>query len=313
MRARIFLDGSAGTTGLRIRELLAARADLDVQVLSEEARKDPAARRDALRAADLAILCLPDEAAREVAAWAEDAPVRLIDASTAHRVAEGWVYGLPELAPGQREAIAAAKRVSNPGCWPTGFLLLVRPLVDAGLLAPDAPLTVHGLSGYSGGGKPLIEKWEDPARGLLSLVYEAPYALAARHKHIAEMLRWSGLATEPQFVPAVGPFRCGMRVEIPLPAALLGATGADGKAIHEALRVRYQGEPHVRVLPIADAAALDERSFDPQACNGTDRVDLHVVPHASGHVLLVAILDNLGKGAAGAAVQNLELMLRGTR
>jgi N-acetyl-gamma-glutamyl-phosphate reductase len=277
MRARIFLDGSAGTTGLRIRELLAARADLDVQVLSEEARKDPAARRDALRAADLAILCLPDEAAREVAAWAEDAPVRLIDASTAHRVAEGWVYGLPELAPGQREAIAAAKRVSNPGCWPTGFLLLVRPLVDAGLLAPDAPLTVHGLSGYSGGGKPLIEKWEDPARGLLSLVYEAPYALAARHKHIAEMLRWSGLATEPQFVPAVGPFRCGMRVEIPLPAA------------------------------------LDERSFDPQACNGTDRVDLHVVPHASGHVLLVAILDNLGKGAAGAAVQNLELMLRGTR
>lgn len=313
MRARVFLDGSVGTTGLRIRELLAARADLDVQVLSEEARKDAGARRDALRAADVAILCLPDDAACEAAAWAEDATTRLIDASTAHRVADGWVYGLPELAPGQRDAIASAKRVSNPGCWPTGFLLLVRPLVDAGLLAADAPLTVHGLSGYSGGGKPLIEKWEDPARGLLSLVYEAPYALAARHKHIPEMLRWSGLAHEPQFVPAVGPFRCGMRVEVPLPAALLGATGADGKAIHEALRARYQGEPHVRVLPIADAAALDERSFDPQACNDTNRVDLHVVPHPSGHVLLVAILDNLGKGAAGAAVQNLELLLGGTR
>lgn len=313
MRARVFLDGSVGTTGLRIRERLEGRADLEVLVLSEAARKDAAARRDALRGADVAILCLPDDAAREAAAWAEDARVRLIDASTAHRVAEGWVYGLPELAPGQRETIAGAKRVSNPGCWPTGFLLLVRPLVDAGLLAPEAPLTVHGLSGYSGGGKPLIEKWENPARGLLSLRHEAPYSLAARHKHIPEMLRWSGLATEPQFVPAVGPFRCGMRVEVPLPAALLRARGADGKAIHETLRARYTGEAHVRVLPIPDAAALDERSLDPQACNDTDRVDLHVVPHPSGHVLLVAILDNLGKGAAGAAVQNLELMLGGTR
>jgi len=308
MRPRIFIDGSVGTTGLRIRELLGQRADLDVSVLSDEARKDPAARRDALRAADVAILCLPDDAAREAAAWAEGAPTRLIDASTAHRVADGWVYGLPELAPGQREAIAAAKRVSNPGCWPTGFLLLARPLLDAGLLAPDAPLTVHGLSGYSGGGKPLIEKWEDPARGLLSLVYEAPYSLAARHKHVPEMMRWSGLASEPQFVPAVGPFRCGMRVELPLPAGLLRG-GADGKAIWEALRARYENEPDVRVLPLAEAAALDERSFDPQACNDTNRVDLHVVPHASGHVLAVAILDNLGKGAAGAAVQNLDLML----
>jgi N-acetyl-gamma-glutamyl-phosphate reductase len=310
MRARVFIDGSVGTTGLRIRELLGARADLDVAVLSEEARKDPAARREALRGADVAILCLPDDAAREAASWAEGAPTRLIDASTAHRVAEGWVYGLPELAPGQRDAIRAAKRVSNPGCWPTGFLLLVRPLLDAGLVSRDAPLTIHGLSGYSGGGRPLIEKWEDPARGLLSLVYEAPYSLAARHKHIPEMVRWSGLATEPQFVPAVGPFRCGMRVEVPLHAALLGA-GADGKAVWDTLHTRYEGAPDVRVAPLADAAALDERTFDPQACNDTNRVDLHVVPHAAGHVLLVAILDNLGKGAAGAAVQNLDLMLEG--
>lgn len=310
MRPRIFLDGSVGTTGLRIRELLAERADLDVVVLSDEARKDPAARREALRAADVAILCLPDDAAREAAAWAEDAPTRIIDASTAHRVAEGWVYGLPELAPGQREAIAAARRVANPGCWPTGFLLLVRPLLDAGVIARDAPLTVHGLSGYSGGGKPLIEKWEDPARGLRSLVYEAPYSLGARHKHIPEMMRWSGLAAEPQFVPAVGPFRCGMRIEIPLHAALLRA-GADGKAVWNVLAARYDGEADVRVLPLADPATLDERSFDPQAANGTNRVDLHVVPHPSGHVLLVAILDNLGKGAAGAAVANLDLMLGG--
>jgi N-acetyl-gamma-glutamyl-phosphate reductase len=310
MRPRVFIDGSVGTTGLRIRELLAARSDLEVATLSEEARKDSAARRDALRAADFAILCLPDDAAREAATWAADAATRVIDASTAHRVAEGWVYGLPELAPGQREAIAAAKYVANPGCWPTGFLLLVRPLLDAGLVARDAPLTVHGLSGYSGGGRPLIEKWEDPARGLLSLPYEAPYSLAARHKHVPEMMRWSGLEREPMFVPAVGPFRCGMRIEIPLPAALL-RPGADGKAVWEALRARYESEANVRVLPIADAATLDERSFDPQACNGTDRIDLHVVPHASGHVLLVAILDNLGKGAAGAAVQNLDLMLGG--
>lgn len=313
MRARVFVDGSVGTTGLRIRERLAGRADLEVRVLSEEDRKDPGARRDALLGADITILCLPDDAAREAAGWAEGAPTRLIDASTAHRVADGWAYGLPELAPGQRAAIASAKRVANPGCWPTGFLLLVRPLVDSGLLAPDSPLTAHGLSGYSGGGKPLIERWEDPARGLLSLPYEAPYSLAARHKHIPEMLRWSGLAVEPQFVPAVGPFRCGMRVELPLPAGLLRASGADGKAIHETLRARYHSEPLVRVLPIADAATLDERSFDPQACNDSDRVDLHVVPHASGHVLLIAILDNLGKGAAGAAVQNLDLMLGAAR
>ncbi len=308
MRPRIFLDGSVGTTGLRIRELLDRRQDVVVATLSETERKDPAARRAAACAADVAVLCLPDDAARDAATWADDAPVRILDASTAHRVADGWVYGLPELARGQREAIRQAKRVSNPGCYPTAFLLLVRPLVDAGLLAPDAPLTVHALSGYSGGGKPLIGKWEDPANGLLALPYEAPYSLGARHKHVPEILRWSGLTTEPQFVPAVGPFRCGMRVEIPLHAALL-RTGTDGKTVWEALNARYAGEPYVRVLPLADAAALDERSFDPRACNDTNRIDLHVVPSAAGHLLLVAILDNLGKGAAGAAVQNLELML----
>ncbi len=308
MQPRIFLDGSVGTTGLRIRELLERRRDVELTALSESERKDPAARRAAVCAADIAVLCLPDDAAREAAAWADGAPVRLLDASTAHRVADGWVYGLPELAPGQREAIRAAKRVSNPGCYPTAFLLLVRPLVDAGLLAPDTPLSIHALSGYSGGGKPLIGKWEDPANDLLGLPYEAPYSLGARHKHVPEMLRWSGLATEPQFVPAVGPFRCGMRVELPLHAALLRA-GADGKTVWETLRARYENEPHVQVVPFADPARLDEQSFDPRACNDTNRIDLHVVSNAAGHLLLVAVLDNLGKGAAGAAVQNLELML----
>ena len=308
MRPRIFLDGSVGTTGLRIRELLESRQDVELTALSEAERKDPAARRTAVRAADVAVLCLPDNAAREAASWAEGASVRVLDASTAHRVAEGWVYGLPELAPGQPEAIQVAKRVSNPGCYPTAFLLLVRPLVDAGLLAPDAPLTVHALSGYSGGGKLMIGKWEDPANALLNLPFEAPYALGARHKHLPEMLRWSGLAAEPQFVPAVGPFRCGMRVELPLHAGLLRG-GADGKKVWDTLHARYDGERAVRVLPLVDAAALDERSFDPRACNDTNRIDLHVVPSVTGHLLLVAVLDNLGKGAAGAAVQNLELML----
>ena len=308
MRPRIFLDGSVGTTGLRIRELLEGRKDIEISTLSETERKDPAARRTAVCAADVAVLCLPDDAAREAAAWADDAAVRVLDASTAHRVADGWVYGLPELAPAQRDVIRSAKRVSNPGCYPTAFLLLVRPLVDAGLLGPDAPLTVHALSGYSGGGKPLIGKWEDPANRLLELPYEAPYSLGARHKHVPEMLRWSGLTTEPQFVPAVGPFRCGMRVELPLHAALL-RTGTDGKTVWETLRARYDGEPYVRVLPLGDAALLDDRSFDPRACNDTNRIDLHVAPNAAGHLLLVAVLDNLGKGAAGAAVQNLELML----
>jgi N-acetyl-gamma-glutamyl-phosphate reductase len=308
MRPRIFIDGSAGTTGLRIRELLAARDDLEVVALTEAERKHPAARREALRAAELAVLCLPDDAAREAAGWAEGSAVRLLDPSTAHRTAEGWVFGLPELEPGQRDAIVRARRVSNPGCYATGFLLLVRPLVDAGAIAPDAPLTVHALSGYSGGGKSLIAKWEDPASGLVGLPFEAPYSLASRHKHIAEMVRWSRLESEPQFVPAVGPFRCGMRVEIPLHAATLRG-GHDGKSIGEALHQRYRGEPFVRVAEIADAESLHDRSFDPQACNDTNRIDLHVVPHASGHVLLVALLDNLGKGAAGAAVQNLNLML----
>lgn len=306
MRPRIFIDGHVGTVGLRIREWLAGRRDLDVVTLPESQRKDDAARKAAARDADVAVLCLSDEMAREVAGW-DLGTTRLLDASTAHRVADGWTYGMPELAAGQRDAIRSAACVSNPGCWPTGVLLLVRPLLDAGLLPSSFPLTVHGLSGYTGGGKTLIEKWENPGDALLSLSFEAPYALERVHKHVPEMLRWSGLAREPHFVPAVGPFRCGMRIEIPLHAELLG--GAQGKAIWEAIAARYRGERFVRVAAWAEGVAPTERSLDPLAANDTNRIDLHVLPHPSGHVLLVAILDNLGKGAAGAAIQNLNLML----
>jgi N-acetyl-gamma-glutamyl-phosphate reductase len=311
MAARVYIDGHVGTTGLRIRQWLAGRTDVELLTLPEERRKDAAARRARLADADVAVLCLPDDAAREAAAWAGESGTRLIDASTAHRVADGWVYGLPELDAGRRDAIRAAERVSNPGCYASAFALLVRPLVDAGLLAPGAPLTIHALSGYTGGGRPLIERWEDAARGLGSLPYEAPYALDRVHKHIPEMVHHAGLAHAPQFVPAVGPFPCGMRVQVPLHATLLPGrgTGGAGKAVWEALHERYRGEPFVRVRPVAEPLAADEARFDPRACNDTNRMELHVLPHPSGHVLLIAILDNLGKGASGVAIQSLNLML----
>ena len=308
MAHRVYIDGHAGTTGLRIREWLAGREDLSLATLDEAQRKDPDARREQIAAADVAVLCLPDDAAREAADWAQASGTRVLDTSTAHRVAESWVYGLPELAPDQREAIAGAAQVSNPGCYPTGFILATRPLVDSGLLAIETPLVLHALSGYTGGGRPMIEKWEDPATGLDALSFEAPYALERVHKHIPEMIRYSGLQTEPQFLPAVGPFRCGMRVQIPLHADWLSA-GAQAKQIVETLETRYCDEPFVHVHPLAEAEASNEHTFDPRACNDTNRIELRVVAHPSGHVLLVAVLDNLGKGASGVAIQSLNLML----
>ncbi len=303
---KVFIDGQAGTIGLRIRELLVGRTYLTLLSIAPERRKDPSARAELLNTADVSILCLPDDAAREAVALLTNPNARIIDGSTAHRVAEGWIYGVPELASDQRQAIAQAKRVSNPGCYPTCVALLLRPLVDAGLLPPQSPLTVHALSGYSGGGHPLIEKWEAPGNGLLQLPYEAPYALERKHKHVPEMRHQARLTLEPYFVPAVGPFRCGMRVEIPLHAAWL-PPGTSADRLFEALRSRYQAERFVRVLR-ADSA-LTERDLDPRACNDSNRVELRVLSHPDGHVLLTAVLDNLGKGASGAAVQNLNLML----
>jgi N-acetyl-gamma-glutamyl-phosphate reductase len=308
MPPRIYIDGHAGTTGLRIREWLAPRRDIELLTLAEDERKDEGARRTLLRSADLAVLCLPEAAARDAVAWAEGAGTRIIDASTAHRVTEGWVYGLPELVPGQRQRISHATRVANPGCYASAFILLVRPLIDAGLLSADAPLTCHALSGYTGGGRQMIEKWEEPRAGLRSLVYEAPYALERIHKHVPEMIRYAGLQREPYFEPAVGPFRCGMRLQVPLHAGML-APGSDGGRLWDALHERYRDEAFVTLTPLAQSLHSDERSFDPQSCNDTNRIALHVVPHPSGHVLLMAVLDNLGKGASGAAIQSLNLML----
>jgi N-acetyl-gamma-glutamyl-phosphate reductase len=308
MAFKLYIDGQAGTTALRVRDWLAGRDDIEVVTLPEELRKDPDARKQALRDASIVLLCLPDDAARASAAWLADSPARILDASTAHRVADGWVFGLPELMAGQRERIAQARRVANPGCYASAVILLARPLVDGGLITPGTPLSIHALSGYSGGGRALIERWEDPKQGLLKLPYEAPYSIGKVHKHIPEIMRYAGLNVEPQFMPSVGPFRCGMRVAIMIPAQAL-PKASTARAMWETLTTRYESEPFVQVEPLTDASEADELTFDPQAHNGTNRISLRVLPHQSGHVALVARLDNLGKGAAGVAIQNLNLML----
>jgi len=308
MPPRVFIDGTHGTVGLRIRDWLNGRKDVSIVDVPESLRKDLSARRDAIESADLTVLCLPDAAARESAELAFASHKRVLDGSTAHRVSPGWVFGLPELTPNHRGEIAKAQAVANTGCWSAAVILLVRPLIDAGIVSKDIALSVHGLSGYSGGGKEMIAKWEDPHRGLLTHVYEAPYALDKVHKHVPEMKKFAGLTHDPAFVPAVGPFRCGMRVEIPLHSELVPGI-AGGKNIHESLVSRYKGERFVKVLPMPEPLGADESTFDPRACNDTNRIELRVIPHPSGHVLLVAVLDNLGKGAAGVAIQNLNLML----
>lgn len=306
-RPRVFIDGDSGTTGLQLRRLLEQRADLELLTIDPDLRKDPGARAARFSQSDLVILCLPDAAAIEAVEAICSERTRILDASTAHRVRAGWTYGLPELAPGQREAIREARRVANPGCYPTGIILLLRPLIDADLLSPEAPIAVHALSGYSGGGKALIERWESPSTGLLDLPFDAPYQLDGTHKHLPEITRYAGLSRPPHFVPAVGPFRQGMRILIALNQALLipGATEGD---VHAVLSERYRGESFVTVRPRGLGAEL-ELELDPRKCNGTNRIELAVIGNPLGHLLLVAILDNLGKGAAGAAVQNLNLML----
>jgi N-acetyl-gamma-glutamyl-phosphate reductase len=307
-KPRLFIDGHAGTTGLRIRDWLAARDDVELKTLDEEDRKSEEARRDAIREADLAILCLPDNAAEVAAKWGMESRTRILDASSSHRVADGWVYGLPELAPGQRDEIRDAQQVSNPGCYPSSFILLVRPLVDAGLLPADAPVSVNALSGYSGGGKLLIKRWESTDTGLQHHHFEAPYAIDQVHKHIPEMQRYSGLLKAPQFVPAVGPFACGMRVQVPIHQSLL-TLGVTGQDVWDVLAERYRGEPFVEVAPFTNGESMDEWSLDPTALNDTNRIRLHVFPNPAGHILLIGLLDNLGKGASGVAIQSLNLML----
>ncbi len=301
MKRAVYIDGEHGTTGLDIRERLAGRTELELVSLPRDRAKDAAAKRAIVNEVDVVILCLPDDAARETVSLIANERTRVIDASTAHRTAPGWVYGFPELTRGQREAIAKARRVANPGCYPTGFLALVRPLRERGILAAGAPLTVHAVSGYTGGGTKLIEAFE---RGGPAAFGE--YGLTLAHKHVPEMQQHGLLERPPLFAPSVGAFARGMLVNVPLPVA-----PAPGAALHAALAEHFAGEPLVTVRPLDDlAAARDGTYLEPEALNHTDRLELFVFANDRiGQALLVARLDNLGKGASGAAVQNLDLMV----
>jgi N-acetyl-gamma-glutamyl-phosphate reductase len=316
MKHRVFVDGQEGTTGLRIHEYLAARDDIEVLRIAPELRKDAAERARLLNAADVAFLCLPDAASREAAALITNPDTCLIDASTAHRTAPGWVFGLPELAAGQRAAIRASKRIANPGCHASAFILLLRPLVDAGVLPRAAAVTATSITGYSGGGKSMIADYEAAAAaapgGLAAqpnapLAAPRPYALTLAHKHLPEMKTHTGLTEPPVFMPIVGPFYKGLTVSVPLHQSQLGPS-VGAAELHAALSERYAGERFIRVMPLGDPATLAGGFFDVQACNDTNRVDLFVFA-SDTQVLLIARLDNLGKGASGAAVQAMNVHL----
>ena len=303
MTARIFIDGEAGTTGLQIRARLAARADIELVSLPDERRKDPQARAEMLNTADLAILCLPDAAAREAVSLIETPDVRVVDASTAHRTDPDWAYGLPEMGAGQPGRIAASKRVANPGCYPTGAILMVRPLVEADLLPADFPLTVNAISGYSGGGKSLIARFEETGGDAAQPFYV--YGLNLEHKHLDEMQVHGLLQHRPLFVPSVGRFRQGMIVQVPLQLWALPGSPKP-RDIHAALADRYRDQRFVSVAPLAEGPS----ELDPESLNGSNDLRIFVFGNEDQEqVLLAAVLDNLGKGASGAAVQNMNLML----
>jgi N-acetyl-gamma-glutamyl-phosphate reductase len=303
MAAKIFIDGEAGTTGLQLRERLAGRRDFELLSIAADKRKDKEERKRLLNAADVAILCLPDDAAKESVSLIENDTTRVIDASTAYRVADGWTYGFAEMDRDQSNKIAGAKQVSNPGCWPQGGIATLRPLVAAGLIPADFPIIAYGISGYSGGGRTMIEDYE--AKGEDANKF-ALYGLALKHKHLPELQTYSELSRTPLFTPAVGGFRQGMVVSVPLQLATL-AKIPTGAQLHAAIADHYAAIPDsfVEVAPFGDTTGLN-----PELYNNTNRMRLHVFANdATAQAVLVAVYDNLGKGASGAAVQNLNLML----
>lgn len=302
----VFIDGDQGTTGLQIHERLRDRTDFELVTLAPAERKDPQRRAQAINACDIAILCLPDAAAREAVGFIRNPDVRVIDASSAHRTQPEWVYGLPEMTEGQAQRIAAARRVTNPGCYPTGAIALLRPLIEAGLVPRDYPVAIHAISGYSGGGRTAVDEYEANEGTRVAAPFKV-YGLALEHKHAPEIEQHTGLAHRPFFVPAYGAYRQGIVLTVPIELRLL-ASGVDGERLRACLDRHYAGARYVEVMPLADSRAMAH--LDPQALNGTNNVRLGVFANAErGQVLLSAVFDNLGKGASGAAVQNLELML----
>ena len=307
MTAKVFIDGEVGTTGLQIKARLEGRSDIELLRLAESDRKNLDRKRDILNAADLAILCLPDDAAREAVALIDNPQTKVIDPSTAHRIAEGWVYGFPEYEEGQRDLIANAKRVANPGCYAIASIAILHPLVKGGMIQPDWPATINAVSGYSGGGKSLIAEFAGGASGKGSVAPFFTYGHSLSHKHVPEITRWSGLAHAPVFVPSVGQFAQGMIVQVPLP--LWSMPGPVTPAnIHGALTAHYEGQRSVSVAALNTANEVAR--LEPEALNGTNELRLHVFANEDGsQAVVMGLLDNLGKGASGQAVQNLNLML----
>lgn len=307
MKPKIYVDGEHGTTGLQIIQRLSGRTDIELLSIDEAERRNREKRAELLQAADIAILCLPDDGAREAVSLATGAATRFIDASTAHRTDPDWVFGFAELDKEQAKRIAAAKRVSNPGCYSTGAIALIRPMTDAGLLPKDYPVTINAISGYTGGGKALIARFEDENNPKAVTAPTFLYALGLAHKHVPEIQRHGGLDRKPLFTPNVGRFRQGMTVQVPLHLDMLnGSPGPDD--IHDVLAAHYAGQDVVEVVPREVSANLE--MVDPTELNDTNRMKLHVFgTTGGGQANLVAVLDNLGKGASGAAVQSMDLML----
>ncbi len=307
MTATVFIDGEAGTTGLQIRARLEDRPDVTLLSLGETERKDANRRREMLNTADLSILCLPDDAAREAVDMIDNPGAKVIDASTAHRTAEGWVYGAPEYDPDQTVKIASASRVSNPGCYANASVCILHPLVMQGIVQRDTPITINAVSGYSGGGKQMIASFEDPENEAFTEEAFRVYGLTLEHKHVPEIQKWSGLETRPLFVPSVGRFRQGMIVQVPLQLETLPGKPSPAD-IHGALRDHYQGRQFVTVADLSETQAMT--GLQPEFLNETNELRLHVFGNDKhGQAVIMGVLDNLGKGASGQAVQNMNIML----